>query len=240
MTRVCGVDLVMSNQYSILIDGGFFTRKLYPRLNRHPRVEDVVSEIDKLRSYRALERLDLLRVYYYDSKPATGRVTHPITGDVTNLAETEVFRRNQAFLDKLELQPNVALRLGELSAHGWKLKRQAINDEGLKERSLTAEDFSMDLEQKGVDLRIGLDIARLSLTQSVHTIVVVTGDSDLVPAFKFARREGTRVVLSHMGHGVKRELKAHTDLILEENDDVMTATDDSAPQEASTEARSTE
>ena len=48
----------------------------------------------------------------------------------------------------------------------------------------------------------------------VDIIVVVTGDSDLVPAFRFARREGVRGFLDHMGHGVRRELKAHADIIL--------------------------
>ena len=126
------------------------------------------------------------------------------------------FRRNQSFLDSLELKANVALRLGELSANGWKLKRRALNDKNLSSRAIVADDLTMDIEQKGVDLRIGLDIARLSMGQLVQTIVVVTGDSDLVPAFKFARREGVRVALSHMGHGVKRELRAHTDLVVEE------------------------
>ena len=67
------------------------------------------------------------------------------------------------------------------------------------------------IEQKGVDLRIGLDIARLALTRSVDVIVAVTADSDLVPAFKFARREGLRVFLCHLGHGIKRQLRAHAD-----------------------------
>lgn len=80
-------------------------------------------------------------------------------------------------------------------------------------RKLTATDLVPNIEQKGVDLRIGLDIARLALQHIVDVIVVVTGDSDLVPAFKFARREGIRIYLDHMGHGVKRELKVHTDLI---------------------------
>ncbi|MEJ1967108.1 MAG: NYN domain-containing protein [Rhizomicrobium sp.] len=53
-----------------------------------------------------------------------------------------------------------------------------------------ANDFVPNIQQKGVDLRIGLDIARLALREMVNIIVVVTGDSDLVPAFKFARREG--------------------------------------------------
>jgi len=71
-----------------------------------------------------------------------------------------------------------------------------------------------NVEQKGVDLRIGLDIARLALREMVEIIVVVTGDSDLVPAFRFARREGIRVYLDHLGHGVRRDLKAHADIVL--------------------------
>lgn len=49
----------------------------------------------------------------------------------------------------------------------------------------------------------------------VDTILVVTGDSDLIPAFKFARREGLRVVLATLGHGVRRDLKAHADLVVD-------------------------
>jgi uncharacterized LabA/DUF88 family protein len=45
--------------------------------------------------------------------------------------------------------------------------------------------------------------------------VVVSGDSDLVPAFKFARREGMRVYLDHLKHGVMRELKAHADIVMD-------------------------
>jgi len=78
-------------------------------------------------------------------------------------------------------------------------------------RLIQAEDLVPAIEQKGVDLRIGLDIARLALTSSVQALVLVTGDSALVPAFKFARREGLRVFLCHMGHRIKRELLIHAD-----------------------------
>ena len=204
----------MNHRYSILIDGGFFVRKLYTRIRRRPEVDDVIETVRSIQ--KKFDGYDLLRIYYYDAKPATGKLTNPISGVETNLATTDVFRRNQSFLDKLELSENVALRLGETSANGWKLKRSALEDPEIRTRCLTQDDLVMDIEQKGVDLRIGLDIARLSLGRLVHTIVVVTGDSDLVPAFKFARREGVRVVLSHMSHGVKRDLRAHTDAVLEE------------------------
>jgi len=71
-----------------------------------------------------------------------------------------------------------------------------------------------DISQKGVDLRIGLDIAWLSLKHLVDIIVVVAGDADLIPAFKLARKEGIRIYLDHLGNPVARELKVHVDLVL--------------------------
>jgi uncharacterized LabA/DUF88 family protein len=63
-------------------------------------------------------------------------------------------------------------------------------------------------------MRIGLDIASLALKRLVSTIVVVSGDSDLVPAMKLARREGLRVYLDPLGFHVRPELKIHADRIL--------------------------
>lgn len=201
----------MDHRYAILIDGGFFTRKLQQKLKKTPDVDDVLSEIETLKSNEFLSDYELLRTYYYDAYPATGKVKHPLTKVTTNLADTDVFARNKAFLQKLELQANISLRAGELSPRGYKLNYRVMQEDDLAGRALEEKDFMLDIEQKGVDLRIGLDIARLSLRQMVRTIVVVTGDSDFIPAFKFARREGVRVILAHMEHGVKRELKAHTD-----------------------------
>ena len=73
-------------------------------------------------------------------------------------------------------------------------------------------DFQPDLKQKHVDMKIGLDIAWLASKRIVERIVLVTADSDFVPAMKFARRKGVEVVLVTMGHTlVKRELKVHAD-----------------------------
>jgi uncharacterized LabA/DUF88 family protein len=61
--------------------------------------------------------------------------------------------------------------------------------------ALGNDDVALDLRQKGVDMRIGLDIASLALKRFVNTIVLVTGDSDFVPAAKLARREGVQFIL---------------------------------------------
>jgi uncharacterized LabA/DUF88 family protein len=61
-------------------------------------------------------------------------------------------------------------------------------------------------------MKIGLDVAWLSSKGIVERIILVTADSDFVPAMKFARREGVQVILVTMGHMlVKRELKVHAD-----------------------------
>ena len=49
----------------------------------------------------------------------------------------------------------------------------------------------------------------------VDTIVLVLGDSDFVPAMKFARREGAQLYLVPLGHGVRYEMLEHSDLVLE-------------------------
>jgi uncharacterized LabA/DUF88 family protein len=97
---------------------------------------------------------------------------------------------------------------------GWRVRGSALEAIARLNRPLQDDDLELHLEQKGVDLRIGLDIARLALRQLVDVLVVVTGDRDLVPAFKFARREGLRVLLDHLGAPVNRELKVHADVVL--------------------------
>lgn len=76
---------------------------------------------------------------------------------------------------------------------------------------LTGSSVSMGLRQKGVDMRIGIDIAALALKQQVDTIVLVSGDSDFVPAAKLARREGIDVVLDPLWQQINDDLFEHID-----------------------------
>jgi uncharacterized LabA/DUF88 family protein len=204
----------MGSKYAILLDGGFVTKKLQGKLKRFPSAADVQQECERIIKSPHLTERDLLRIYFYDASPAKDRLKNPVDGSGLDLSATNEFKLHISLLDTLELMPNFAVRKGDLVVHGWRLGNKALEDMMKTPRIPVAKDFVPDLEQKGVDLRIGLDIARLALREMVDFIVVVTGDSDLVPAFRFARREGVRVILDHMGHGVRRDLKAHADLIL--------------------------
>ena len=47
-------------------------------------------------------------------------------------------------------------------------------------------------------MRVGLDIASIATKRLATQIVLVAGDSDFVPAAKFARREGVDFILDPM------------------------------------------
>src|SRR5437773_32308 len=79
-----------------------------------------------------------------------------------------------------------------------------------------ANDVFLALEQKGVDMRIGIDVATLTLKRIVDRIILISGDTDMIPAMKLARREGVQVVLvevaSQQGTSLSKRLDEDTDL----------------------------
>ena len=62
-------------------------------------------------------------------------------------------------------------------------------------------------------MRIGLDIASITLKKPADTIVLVTGDSNFMPAAKPARREGVRIILARSGAMSPPDLHKHIDLL---------------------------
>lgn len=198
------------------MDGGFVTKILEKKLHYFPTAADIENECKRIAGLCDLPEHDLLRVYFYDAEPISSMARNPVDGTKLNLGTTRVYSNHKSLIDTLELTPNFAVRLGVTMMHGWRLGDMAMRSLTEKPRAPVAKDFVPNIEQKGVDLRIGLDIARLALREYVRTIVVVTGDSDLVPAFKFARREGVRVYLDVLGQAahIRRELKAHADIVL--------------------------
>jgi len=79
-------------------------------------------------------------------------------------------------------------------------------------RELAPDDFVPLLRQKGVDLRIGIDVAIMSKDRLVDRIVIVSGDADIVPAMKVARRHGVQIVLTSLSHNIKASMREHADL----------------------------
>ena len=61
-------------------------------------------------------------------------------------------------------------------------------------------------------MKIGLDVAWISYEKTFDRIVLVTADSDFIPAIKVARRGGIFVHLLTLNHGVLAALKKNADV----------------------------
>ena len=60
-------------------------------------------------------------------------------------------------------------------------------------------------------MKIGIDIASLAYKKQVDQIILISGDSDFVPAAKLARREGIDFILDPMWTKIKPNLFEHID-----------------------------
>lgn len=207
--------MTYSPRYALLLDGGFLIKKHQAFWRKFPAAEDIERLCDAIKNHPDLVQLGMLRTYFYHAPPAKDVLQNPVDRSTIDLAKTDIYRNHERLMDRLELLPDFALRLGETITHNWRLGSKAMQSLMRQPRQVEARDLVPNISQKGVDLRIGLDIARLSLQRMVQAIVVATGDSDLVPAFKFARREGVQIFLLHLDHGIRRDLKAHCDRVLD-------------------------
>lgn len=63
-------------------------------------------------------------------------------------------------------------------------------------------------------MKIGIDIASLAYKHLVDQIILISGDSDFVPAAKLARREGIDFLLAPMTATIKPSLHEHIDGLL--------------------------
>ena len=123
---------------------------------------------------------------------------NPISKQSVNFKLQPKHKARAIFLDEMMHLPCVALRLGIARRRGWHLTdtwvQSAIN--GTVSSAPGAKDVFLSLEQKGVDMRLGIDVASLALKEQVERIIVISGDTDMVPALKLARREGVQVIMT--------------------------------------------
>lgn len=135
-------------------------------------------------------------------------------GNLSNLGGWTVEHARLAKL--LRIKPNLdALRELPRNADGSLSLQAEVADALLQQAEEWAklEEWmvKLDLRQKGVDMRIGLDIASVTLKKLAHTIILVAGDADFVPAAKLARREGVQFILDPLWQKVSDDLFEHID-----------------------------
>jgi uncharacterized LabA/DUF88 family protein len=198
----------------MLLDGGFLRHKL--GTSRAPAgAAEICNFTDQLAALPCLAGMRLHRIYFYDARPLETVSKVPLSGGVVDFGTSAAAFRNKRIQSALVRQPFFALRFGELLHEGWRLKKKVLQKSGPR-IEIGAEDIEPGIRQKGVDMRIGLDIASLTLKRQAQVVVLVTADSDFVPAMKFARREGAQLFLVTLGHGIRDELREHADLVIDQ------------------------
>jgi uncharacterized LabA/DUF88 family protein len=114
--------------------------------------------------------------------------------------QTPQAKARERFLSELGQMDLIALRCGQTHPRGWQLSANYLSHLAKGPvRSPTPADYELRFEQKGVDMRIGIDVATLAIHRHVDRIIVVTNDTDLIPALKVARRHGVQVVIAQIG-----------------------------------------
>jgi uncharacterized LabA/DUF88 family protein len=165
---------------AVLIDGGHL-RALARRAGKTYNPD----YIEKVALICVAKGEELLRVLYYDCAPFVGSAKLPVSGTLHN------FTGSDQWLKELATKDLFAVRRGVLKFRGFKPKKIPISS-----AALTDADFNPDFEQKGVDMRIGLDMANFCTTKSVDKIILISGDTDCLPAMKHCRIEGLQIVLA--------------------------------------------
>lgn len=203
---------------AILVDGGFYRQRAhYLNGAKSPK-----ERADELNAYcmrhlqNKYEHRQLYRIFYYDCPPSAKNVYNPLTGRSENLGKSDLYSWMNDFLNELKHHRKFALRLGSLSENQLYYKISQDATKKLLSKAKTIEDLEqsdleLNMEQKGVDMRIGIDISSLSYKRLINQIILISGDSDFVPAAKHARREGIDFILDPMGAHIKDDLFEHID-----------------------------
>jgi len=182
---------------AVLIDGGF--------------VRNAATKDGKTYDPKFIEKFGLAckgedevihRILYYDCPPCTSKTKLPVSGD------SHQFEGSDQWLHDLAKKDHFAVRRGVLKFRGWEPKNVPLTE------APTDADFVPRFEQKGVDMRIGLDMANYASNRAVGLLVLVTNDTDCIPAMKYARRAGLQVALvSVPSRSTTPELIAHCDFL---------------------------
>lgn len=200
---------------AILVDGGFYQKRA-SFLFGDKSAEDRATELVKYCKRHLKSDDELYRIFYYDCRPSEKKVYHPLTQKTIDLKKSYIYSWYNEFFKQIISKRKVALRLGELleSSSGYVIKPDKLKKLCRKEITvddLVESDFELSIQQKGVDMRIGLDISSLAQKRLVSKIVLISGDSDFVPAAKYARREGIDFVLDPLWQPIKQSLFEHID-----------------------------
>lgn len=214
-----------NKKVAVIVDGSFFRKRYFKYYKKSysdvdPKVFAKAIHTHSLKHIQKDKGEELYRIYYYDCHPFDEKAHYPNSQGkrIYKSNETETFKFQTKLYEELVDLPSFALRYGYLDSKNayWdivKEKKQDVLRGKIRIEDLQDQDFIYTTKQKGVDIKIGIDIASLSIKRLVEKIVLITGDSDFIPAIKLARTEGVQVVLDPMGNHITPDMRENIDFL---------------------------
>lgn len=197
-----------------MIDGWFMRKRVY-------ELKSFLYCGSEIRKYcmRHLKKDDYLyRIFYYDTEPLEAKGHNPISGKSVDFSITSVATAQRNLFESIKTTPNFALRRGHTVWQNkeWTLRFEKLK--GLLSKKITVDDLTEKdiyprIQQKTVDMKMGIDIALIATKRLADLLIVISGDADIVPALKLARREGMQVCLDPLRKPIRPELSEHVDFL---------------------------
>lgn len=213
------------NKTAIFIDGAYYRKRASHLWGKKPpdrRAAELYAYcMEHIKQVRRDEgeasSRQLYRIFYYDCEPLSKVVYHPLSKKNIDFRKSDTYKWTLELFDCLRGQRKMCLRTGILldsnasfNIHPDKMKALLAGKIDLVD--LTEKDFSPSWSQKGVDMKLGIDICSVAYKHQVDQIILIAGDTDFVPAAKIARREGLDVILDPMwSDHVTDKLSEHVD-----------------------------
>jgi len=159
------------SRLAIFVDGGYLDKLAEDEFSIRIDMGKLVQKVLEIVDSKSPENVDILRTFYYHCLPYQSNPPTP--------EEATRFGNKRKFFAAISSLPRFVVREGRLVHKGFNAAGDPI------------------FQQKRVDLMLGLDFALLSGKNQITHAAVISGDSDLIPAFKVAKDEGVLVWLFH-------------------------------------------
>lgn len=206
------------DQIYVLVDAAFF-RNVYFKAGNKLDSDEYIEQLVKTISDSAYKCWNgfygetgtkfVVRVFYFDSKPISSTIVHPLDGTNFDLSETKTFKFSCEVIAKLEERGDFTVSLGYSMGAKFELNEGvlekvlagAINISELDKRY-----FHFAVSQKNVDMMIGVKMISIAHSGKADRLILIAGDSDFAPAIRYAIDLGLNVTLNPLGRHVNREL----------------------------------
>lgn len=127
-----------------------------------------------------------IRTYYFDAPK--------IKDD-----DPEAYGKQQRYFSRLKNTPNITVVLGRLDKKYFRDRTGQLHTD------------KFIYSEKGVDVLVATHMIDLALSTNCDTVVLVSGDTDYVPAVKLVKRLGKQVIVASCLSSDANELREESD-----------------------------